>query len=250
MIQKGYGMEFSHNLEVVAHRLQLASDAVRKVAPVALTEVGVYVLGEVMRDYRAKSKGQADKAGNTWPMITRGAIITRFHRRPSSPYMKATADIIRMRNEEQTVLEDLRRRLPRGRSPARNAQRGAIASAWYETPAGRKAKGIRKRINTKRTSRRGMVDRDHSKAAIGVDTGRLVNSLDFRKQSPEMLLNATATTVTVGTVVSYAKHFDAKRAIIASNFMTPARVQRCESIMKKHVDRVIKDTLGDAGAQA
>jgi len=243
MIQRGYGMEYEHNLEVVAHRLTLASEAVRKVAPVALTEVGVFLLAEASRDYRAKSKRQTDKAGNSWPMITRAAIISRFHRRPNSPYMKAGAEVDRLRGEEKAVLEDLRRRLPRGRNPERARQRGAIASWWFaETKEGQKASKLRKRINTKRASRRGMVDRDHSKAVIGVDTGRLVNSLDFKKQSPEMLLQASNTAVTIGTVVQYAKHFDAKRAIIASNFMTPARVARCGLIMTKHVEK-----LGDVG---
>ena len=240
---EGHGFTVSHNLDVLAQRMDSASSKVFDVSTPALMECGVFLMGEAQRDYRAKSKGRADEAGNLWLRITEGAIRSRFWRtRRNSRYVKLLADIERLRNKEATLLESLFAQLPPG--PEKASQRRAIARDWREnSKEGKEATKTRNNIRAKQEQRRSIVASEHASAAIGVDSGRLVNSLTFG--AAEAISEIVGQTLKLGTRIVYAVWFDYMRPIFPENFLTPRRKDRCLAILKKHAERGIQDTLGD-----
>lgn len=243
---EGQGFTVSHNLDVVAMRMDRASSKVYDVAPVALTECGVWLLGEAQRDFRAKSKGQADAAGNTWPGVSEGAIRTRFWRtRRDHQYVKLAYRLQALRDQEESLLGFLIKQLPRGKNGVLSAWRRGIAWHWRrETPEGIQATQIRQQIKDIREDRQAMVTKDHAAAKTGVDSARLVNSLSFA--STDKVFEIAGNVLTMGTAIVYAYWFDLRRKIFPDNFMTPRRLERCHSIVKKHAERKIQETLGDS----
>lgn len=245
MEARSHGMEFSHSLEVVAKRLDSASTKLANGDP-ALVEVGVYLLGEAQRDFRAKSRGEADKAGNTWPGITEGAIRSRFWRtRRNSQYVKMAYELQSLRNREESLLASLLKTLPRGKNAVMSKWRAGIAAKWRETPEGREATKLRQRIKSIRERRTRIIASEHAKAKTGIDSGRLVNSLQFGKA----LLEVASNFLTLGTQIVYAKWFDLVRPIFPENFITPQRMTRIESICKKHAEKQLRESLGDSAKE-
>lgn len=76
--------------------------------------------------------------------------------------------------------------------------------------------------------------------AIGIDTGRLINSLDFKAKSPFRLLTVATQSVTVGSVIKYAGHFDEQRKIFPPGFLTLDRKKQVQLVFNRSYDKAVK----------
>lgn len=76
-------------------------------------------------------------------------------------------------------------------------------------------------------------------AKIGVDTGRLVNSLKAGGNA-DQIKQITDTSVLVGTQVNYGKYFDAVRPIFGPNFIDAKRQQELESLALRVYEKECK----------
>lgn len=99
-----------------------------------------------------------------------------------------------------------------------------------------------KRLKTKAARDRKLV-KGRVNAKIGVDTGRLVNSLKAGGNA-DQVKQITDTSVIVGTQVNYGVHFDAARPIFGPNFIDAARQRELEALAARAYERECKRLEG------
>jgi hypothetical protein len=169
----------SHNFGEVVANLDLAQKNVAAAREPAMKAVGVRVLSWGYQDFRAKSKGET-AGGQTWHAITDAAVWSRV--RKSQTYINTIA-AARALYGEPPMPEELRKRLPKGKGKYLQAVRGAIIRKYMETHPeyDRAVKAAQKKRQTIRGKRQKLFDKYNSGKKIGVDTGRLANSLQFGK---------------------------------------------------------------------
>lgn len=79
-------------------------------------------------------------------------------------------------------------------------------------------------------------------AKIGVDTGRLVNSLKAGAGA-DQVKQITDTSVVVGSQVNYAKWFDEDRPIFGPGFIDATRQRELEALAARVYERAIQEGL-------
>lgn len=248
---KSGGFSFEMNLErEVAHVSKLPKKLI-EITPTILKAMGVQAVSWAIQDFRTRSDG-GSAAGVAWKPITESAVRTRLAGR--TPWVKQRAELSSLREQEKPILEKLRRTLPSNKtlgnrkidSQRGNKIRGMLSRQFEEkNPELQKIRKKRQQIRDKRKS---TIARELSAARIGVDTGRLVNSLVFGV--PELaqirvpkkptktegltrgVFDIRSNTIRVGTVIDYAKHFDRLRPIFPDGFIDAARRQSMEKIIE------------------
>ena len=103
--------------------------------------------------------------------------------------------------------------------------------------------GIQKREATKglAKTKTGKVRPSRLAVAIGIDTGRLVNSLDFKTTgNPDQIFTVSSKALTVGSAVLYAGYFDRPRRIFSPRFLTVDRRKRIKTLFVSAYTRAIK----------
>lgn len=222
-------------------RLKSQADDIRRKALVAM---GVQMAAWGIQDFRDKSEGRVAQ-GIKWPKITRAAAVSRLRAR--MPWKNDTAELKALRAAEALIVAEVRRMLPRNAAKtkggktlskeARQRQRGAIIAAELKKRGDwRKIKRARKTVKARRKR---MIDKEHAAAKIGVDTGRLVNSITYGV--PELreikvpALKAGAETPTrglwilgtrsieIGSRMPLAVWFDSRRTIFPASFIDSRR---------------------------
>ena len=101
-----------------------------------------------------------------------------------------------------------------------------------------------------------MVDKEVANHDVGVDTGRLIGSLQFGptkgtygetfNDDPIEKINMQTMTLTigVGSAITYAKYFDKLRKIVGPKLITPERQRILEErIIKPNMERILKEEL-------
>lgn len=236
MMIQASGFHFSSvALDQEVATVRLVSQRLIENRKTILTAMGVQAASWAVQDYRAKSEGKA-AAGITWAPITRGAAATRLAAR--APWQNDSAALAQLHAQELPLKEELRKKLPKGSKKKSN--RGKIASDFYENSS--KWKSIRKKRKTIKERRQRNIDKEHSAAKIGIDTGRLVNSIVY--DVPELssvkapkssaivsqggkkvafgitkgVFIVTEHSVTLGTNMQYATDFDRLRPIFPVQF--------------------------------
>lgn len=237
-------------------RLRSIKGALAKVRVEWHRAIGVQVVAWAIQDYRAKARHGADAAGASWKPITRAAIATRLAAR--APWQSISLQLAALWREQAPILAELRRKLPRGKTPTRARQRGAIAAKFTQSHS--RLKAIKRRRAQLRARRQRDIDREFAHHEIGVDTGRLINSLTFgepalasirapkQKSGPppsRAIFLVSDRDVTVGSNMSYAKYFDEARPIFSANMITPARRKALEDLGRALYQR----RLGAAGIE-
>ena len=131
-------------------------------------------------------------------------------------------------------------------------------------------KKLSTRLDKAKASRQKTMDAKAAGAKIGVDTGRLVNSLTpgvgtsalaataatataaaqtattaTSAGAGDTLLQTGANHVTVGTNVNYAPYFDEDRPIFGPHFLSPARRAVLERLVVDATERHLKKALRD-----
>lgn len=166
--------------------------------------VGIEALSVIRESFVAKARGGADEAGITWkPLSAKYVAYQRRHPglnrkrayaakagRASRPLLSAAQD----RLWRAVYARELARLRAKGSSdPSGSA--AALAWALVKRAGGKTILG----------------QYGNAPVEIGRDTGRLLASLS--PGHPDSILTAERGVVTVGTNVTYAKHFHAKRPL-------------------------------------
>lgn len=214
MIRKtGHGFTITHTLDEEVTRARDLAKATDEQATTILEAIGIQVLSWIWQDYRTKARGGTDPAGNKWKPITKAAIRSRLLKRQS---YRSKVDQVRALQQQNQVTAGQAFWLQLGRQPAGVAE------------------STSKRIQSLHKQKRDMVDAEHAKHEIGVDTGRLVNSLEVgRGYVSDTILDVDRKSVRVGSALKYAAHFNAKRPIIDEKNLTPARLAELDEIIEE-----------------
>lgn len=251
MMVRSRGFSFEMNLDKEVIRVQQFEKHLQDITPDILRAMGVQAVSWAVQDYRSRSDG-GTAGGTTWNPITAGAIRSRLAGR--TPWQRQTEQLLKLRAEQEPLTEKLRRKMPEGDDPKIKARRGAIARKFMESEDGKKLEKIKKKRRDIRAKRKTTIERELSTARIGVDTGRLVNSLVYGVQElsairpPARLANTQGlkpalftiqgNQIRIGSVMEYAKYFDEKRPIFPVGFLDPNR--------RKQLDRIIELTTNSA----
>ena len=83
-----------------------------------------------------------------------------------------------------------------------------------------------------------MIDQTVSQHSIGVDTGRLRNSLSIG--NAQNINEVTPDYIKIGTKISYAGYFDELRKIFGPDFINSERQKKLESIINKSVEEHLR----------
>jgi len=170
---RGYSFEMTLDAEVT--RLRALSRHLEDATPTVLTAMGVQAVSWAVQDFRDKSNG-GSAGGVSWKPISLAGARTRLAGR--APYRSDSKSLQGLREAEKPLKEMLRRRLPKGGD--RKPNRGAIAADFMRsTPEGKELKSIQKTRQKIKKKRAGQIEREKNSAKVGVDTGRLVNSLVY-----------------------------------------------------------------------
>jgi len=117
--------------------------------------------------------------------------------------------------------------------------------------AKRKRKGLRER-------RRKMIDKELASARIGIDTGRLVNSLTYGvdqlrsvrvpkfegEAPPRAIFEIDRYSLRMGSNLNYAGYFDALRPIFPPTFINGQRQQSLDKIVHRVMQEKANDIMG------
>ena len=258
MLMKGGGGNIEHEFEQLAFRFDKASQATVESRGIILRSAGVQCLSWAFRDFRAKARKGTDAAGGSWADITRSAFVSRLAKR--SPYQRLLSQRHELTAREKELTKDIAKGMPKGSSAGKAKARAAIAWQFYE--ANPELRKIQKNRAAIRKKQQAMIDKESSQYEIGVDTGRLVNSLTFgikelasqqvkskpgEKQPPPAVLKIEPNAVTVGSALEYAAHFDAKRPIFGPNFITPERQKQLENKAVKLFEKLVGQQFDEPG---
>jgi hypothetical protein len=231
---------------LVTRKAGLAQKNVAAAREPAMKAVGVRVLSWGYQDFRAKSKGET-AGGQTWHAITDAAVWSRA--RKSQTYINTIA-AARALYGEPPMPEELRKRLPKGKGKHLQAVRGAIIRKYMATHPDydRAVKSAQKKRQAIRGKREKLFEKANAKKKIGVDTGRLANSLVFGK--PGNLFTVSSLSVTVGasaidpkTGKDYAVYFDEDRKIFGDGFIDAKRQEALEKIFERVYGKAVRDAL-------
>lgn len=257
MMIRARNFGYSHNFDQEVAKVRLVGEQIEKSGKPVLTACGVQIASWAVQDYRARSEGRV-AGGIGWRPITRGAAVTRLRAR--QPWKNDTAKLAALRDEAKPHLESLRRKLPAGPGDTKKRQRGYIAA---NAPEQKELDKIRKKRKTVKDRRKRQIDKEHASAKIGVDTGRLVNSLVFgvpelssvravplkpgTEQPPRAEFriqdSGSNATLRMGSNMQYAVHFDRLRPIFPDGFIDEQRKTQLEAIALKVTQNIV-DKLG------
>lgn len=168
-----------------------------------------------------REKSEGRSAGGVqWKPITEGAIRTRLAGR--TPWQRQRAELSAIKGDRSD-----------------------------------KAKKKRQSIREKRKS---TIAKELGKAKIGIDTGRLINSLVYgvpalssvrvanRPTSTEGLTQGVfmfeGDSLRVGSIMRYAGYFDAKRPIFPIGFLDASRQEQLDKLAEKAVEAFIRRKQG------
>jgi hypothetical protein len=200
-------------LRQLAQRLRDASVATARAEREATRDVGIKALSYVWEDFRVKARGGSCPQGISWGPITIFSIAGRLMQRK--------------------VGEELLRKLPRGRD--RDANRAAIIRRACTDPS------FLPRFYA-------AVQQEFALHEIGVNTGRLVNSLIFGREGN--VFREGSNQVEVGTDVidlasglHYADEFHRRRKIVPDQF-TPERIKQLEKLAASTFEKAMRQALG------
>ncbi len=234
----------------VAARLRVAKAKLPEAQKAGMRGVGVQVVSWAILDFRKRGSGAA-AGGTRWRPITLAAIATRLAKR--SPWRSITDSLHAMTIQEKQLREELAVKMPKAGTAK---QRGAIAHAFDEkNPLIVKNRKSRKRLKAKR---KGMINKEFANHTIGVDTGRLVNSLVHGEPAlakagaprqrlgsppPKATFRVSSVEVTAASNLEYAKHFDKIRAIYPAQMIDGQRVEELEELLSDVQDEVIRKAI-------
>ena len=236
----------THNFGEVVTQLDLAQKNVAAAREPAMKAVGVRVLSWGYQDFRAKSRGE-EAGGTKWRPITEAAIWSRV--RKSKTYANTVPQARALYNQPP-MPDELRRRLPRGKGAFLAKVRAAIIAKYLEEHPEyeREIRAFQKKRRAVWDRRRKLFDRYNRGAKIGVDTGRMANSLQFGK--PGNLFTVDSVSVTVGasaidpkTGKDYAVYFDEHRPIFGEGFIDEKRREELARVLNRVFERAIKDGM-------
>lgn len=95
-----------------------------------------------------------------------------------------------------------------------------------------------------KADKRTAIDQAMASHEIGVDTGRLINSLEFSTDNPsDTQLTIKDHTVTVGSAVKYADDFDSARPIFSEKNITEDRRKELDELVEDIVDDIINNII-------
>lgn len=233
-------LEARHTLGGLAVRLNAAAKISQQRRPQLLTAIGAQTASWVVQDYVAKSRHGADAAGKTWADIQPETVKNRIRR--LAPYRRL--------RDRLKALSQQARQIRTGKVGARKLSEGSKAKRLKQIEASR-AK-IREQIEALYAAALGQY-------AIGIDTGRLINSLVFGrpelakirvrppqgtdKQPAVAVLDVKADSVTIGSNQEYAHHFDEKRPIISAGMITTERRKGLEQIALEFAAKCFRDAV-------
>lgn len=253
MIRQGPGFRFTMTLDEEIQRVQLVDKATQDASREIMTAIGVQVASWAVQDYQARARGQ-QAGGAQWKPITEGAIRTRLAAR--QPWKDVGSQLRALRVLEKPLLDAMRMKLPKGKTPGKKKQRGAIASQFMQdTPELRQIKIKRRGLKAKRKN---MIAKELSSARIGIDTGRLVNSLVYGvdelrsvrvpkfsgEAPPRALFEMSRFSLRMGSNLSYAKHFDQLRPIFPPGFIDAQRQQKLDKVVALVMQKKVDDIMG------
>lgn len=253
MIVNAGNFRFEMNLEKEVARVAALPKHLEDARQTVLTAMGVQLVSWAVQDYRTRSEG-GTAGGVAWKPITASAIRTRLAGR--TPWQRQSEKLRALRDKERPILEQLRKKLPKG--DKRKKSRGLIASNFLaDSKEWQKIRADRKKI---REARKAKIAQELSSAKIGVDTGRLVNSLVYGVPALSSIRVGTRPTTSegltqgvfvfegdslkVGSVMKYAGYFDEKRPIFPPGFVDQARQEQLDSLGEKAVDAFIRQKEG------
>ncbi len=232
-------------------RLQQLPRFIQEAEETVLRAIGVQVVSWAVQDYRARSEGR-EAGGATWKPLSDGAIYSRISAR--TPWQRDTEQLKALREQEKPILDELRRKLPKGKTPAKKKARGAIISKFMkERPDLRRIKANRKRIREKRKK---MFEKEKGAAKIGIDTGRGINSLVFGVADLKSIKTGSKVTdtngmenavfdlgrgqITVGSGIKYMQYFAEARPIFPSGFIDQSRQDQLTELAEEVIAKVIE----------
>lgn len=207
------------SLEAVATRLRLAGRNVRAARKAALDAIGLQLTAWAQQDFREKSAGKT-AGGVKWKPIS---IMTIGGR------LVAAADSTTGRRTRSGAGQTVRRMLRRNAKGGNHAMRAAIIYRAVTDPT----------FVPEFFAKAQMEWANHK---IGVDTGRLANSL--KAGQPGHFRSDAINSVTVGSQVVHAKFFDALRPIFGPNFVDAKRQKILEDMAVRVYDRHIQQQQG------
>lgn len=264
MQYSGPGYVVSLPFAELAAQVLGSAEEIQKHSRDIVTAIGVQAVAWAVQDYRDRSERKS-AGGIQWPVLTDSAIVTRLAAR--KPWQTLQGQMEALRKQAEPVLEELRRKLPSNKAKTksgktlaasvRGKQRGRIARDFEELD--KRLENIRKRRADVRAKKRALVTKEKSEAKIGVDTGRLVNSLVYgvpeladikpppmrpgTPNPPRAIWDVAKNSVTIGSNMSYAGYFDLLRPIIGVNFLDAARVAELEDTGREQIQAIVDKQL-------
>lgn len=252
----------SNELKAEHERWKKIRASLTTIGKETLTAFGVQMASWAVQDYRARSEGN-QAAGVVWAPITRSAAVTRLRAR--APWQDDSASLASLHEQEKPLKEQLRKKLPKGRDAKKAKQRGRIAADFQAKS--KEWQAIKRKRKTIKDRRKRNIEKEHASAKIGIDTGRLVNSIVYgvpelaSVRAPKTsaivgqggnniafgmtkgVFRLTPTSVTIGTQMQYADHFDRLRPIFPDGFLAGNRLDSLKSIADKVLQSKIERGL-------
>lgn len=239
----------------LAQAFEAAQVALMQSRPTLLRALGVQMLSWGFQDYREKSRGSIGGDGVAWSPIKPETIKGRIRKLKAYKNKSASVKNARLR----IVAAKTKVRV------ARSSVRLAKIGTKQHTKAVAKLKQAKKQVATSKgrltkakTARQKYLAPHLENSRIGIDTGRLTNSLlygvpeiktrpvtgnavkpgDEPTQPAVFLVDHSS--VTVGTNMSYAKYFDEDRPIFGPGFLNAARQVKLSNLAAKAVRIIIR----------
>lgn len=202
-------------LDQVAASIKLAGRNVVAARKAALDAIGLQLTAWAQLDFRDKSAGKT-AGGVTWKPIKITTIGGR---------LIGASDNTTGRRTRSGVGEQVRRMLRRDAKGGNRAMRAGIIYRACTDPSFVPAFFAK-------------VQTEWANHKIGVDTGRLANSM--KAGQPGHFRKTGGNAVTIGSQIKYAKFFDAVRPIFGPNFIDQHRQKALEDMAVRVYDRAIK----------
>lgn len=264
MMIRARGFSFEMTLDQEATRLRALARHLEDATPTVLTAMGVQAVSWAVQDFRERSQGQA-AGGSNWKHISKGGAISRLRGR--APWNKDYDALAKLRAEEEPLKDALRRKLPKG--AGNKAARGKIAFDFMQnTKEGKRIGKIKERRIKIKERRDLMIAKEYGNANVGVDTGRLINSLvygvapleaeikklpkvitkeyRYRKDPPKVepltraAFDISGNVIRVGSNMKYAGYFDERRPIFGPDFMSSERRQKMDRLIEQAIDKYLE----------
>mgnify|MGYP000906855358 FL=1 len=267
MMIRARGFSFEMTLDQEATRLRALARHLEDATPTVLTAMGVQAVSWAVQDFRERSNG-GNAAGVSWAPITLSGARTRLAGR--APYRNDSRELKSLHEQEKPLLEKLRRKMPSNKRLAGQKQvygpkktpgmiRGKLARNFMETEDGQKIVEIRKNRQKIKKRRAKQIEREKSNAKVGVDTGRLVNSLVYgvadlssiktpkgkdseapRENLKRAAFDISGNVIRVGSNMKYAGYFDERRPIFGPDFMSSDRKQKMDRLIEQAIDKYLE----------